>query len=258
MTPAERASLRAHLLATGISGDTATPRSSAVENAEALAAGDPDKHLGYGARGRDAAAVMRAVAELCGCSPDLDDREGPGVIDAERTLEHLARVADALRDATARPGARMIVATGHPTGLLPMYQQIARALTDAGVTLETPIEDVVLRKHRGRKERVRYLDGVAVMSRWPHLAHSHDPGAMEAMLDALERPPDLILADHGFAGAAAARRLPTVCFTDVNDPALAVAAEEGDVIAAVPCDDNLAPRVYAPVAAFLCRAVTGG
>ena len=49
---------------------------------------------------------------------------------------------------------------------------------------------------------------------------------MERMLDAIN-PPDLVLADHGFAGAAAIRRLPTVCFTDVNDPALAVAKADG-------------------------------
>lgn len=256
MTPDQRSTLRAHLLRTGISGDTATPRLSAVQHAEQLADADPDKLLGFGARGRDAAAVMRAVAILCGCSDDLADREGPGVIDPERTLDALERLAEALQE-VARPGMRMVIATGHPTGLLPMYQAIARALVAAGVTLETPIEDVLLRKHRGRKERIRYLDGVGVLSRWPHLAHCHDGAPMDAMLDALEHPPHLILADHGFAGAAAARGIPTVCFTDVNDPAIAVAVAEGALVAAVPCDDNLAPRVYEPIAAYLVGAITG-
>lgn len=257
MTSSERERLREHILTSGISGDTATPRISAVEHAEKLAGGDPDKFLGYGARGRDAARVMAAVASLCGCSPDLSVREGPGFIDPDRTLDGLERLAHAV-GSVARPGARMMIATGHPTGLLPMYQSVARALRDVGVALETPIEDVHLRRHRGRSERIRYLDGVAVLSRWPHLAHSHDWEPMEAMLDALSSPPDLILADHGFAGAAAARGVPTVCFTDVNDPAIAVASEEGALVAAVPCDDNLAPRAYEPLGVYLCRVVATG
>ena len=57
MTPEQRRSLRAHLLASGIAGETATTRENTVANAEKLAEGDPDKHLGVGARGRDAPGV---------------------------------------------------------------------------------------------------------------------------------------------------------------------------------------------------------
>lgn len=241
--------MRAHLVRAGIAGNTATPRRSVVEHAERLAEGDPDKHLGVGARGRDAAQVMRDVAALCGCSPDLMQREGPGVIDPEQTIDGLLALREALRE-VARPGARMLIATGHPTGLLPMYMAIARVLTARGVVIETPGEGLILRKERGRHEKLLYLDGVAVLSRWPHLAHSHSPIGMDAMLDAVPTP-DLVLADHGFAGAAAARGAQTVCFTDVNDPAIAVAAADGLLRAAVPLDDNLPPGTYAPLAALL-------
>ena len=60
MTPSQRRSLRAHLLASGIAGETATTRENAVSNAEKLAARDPDKHLGIGARGRDDVTVVVA------------------------------------------------------------------------------------------------------------------------------------------------------------------------------------------------------
>lgn len=255
MTPETRALLRAHLIEAGVSGDTATPRESAVSNAEKLAAGDPDKHLGVGARGRDAAAVMRAVAELCGCSPSLDERDGPGVIDPDRTLAGLEAAGKELAG-VARPGARVLVVTGHPTGLLAMYQAIARSLRRAGVTVLTPIENDPLRPPRAfrRPRRIRYLDGVGVLCTPADLLHTHESWPMDAILDATD-PPDLVWADHGYAGAAMVRGLPTVAFTDVNDPAIAVASEDGLARAVVPLDDNLPPSRYDPIRDYLVGLV---
>ena len=48
MTPDQRRILHDHLLETLIAGPTRTPRSNVVSNAEKLADGDPDKHLGVG------------------------------------------------------------------------------------------------------------------------------------------------------------------------------------------------------------------
>ena len=63
---------------------------------------------------------------------------------------------------------------------------------------------------------LRYLDRVAVVSRNAGLVHTHWPRAMQAMLaaldDAAELMPDLVIADHGFAGAAGAAGLPVVGF----------------------------------------------
>src|SRR6266700_4101333 len=116
MTPDERRSLRAHLLSSGIAGETATTRENTVSNAEKLAEGDPDKLLGIGPRGRDARAVMGAVASLCGCSPSLDERTGGGVIDPDLVLEAIEQLGERLARAAAQ-GDRMLIATGHPTGL---------------------------------------------------------------------------------------------------------------------------------------------
>ena len=35
------------------------------------------------------------------------------------------------------------------------------------------------------------------------LLHTHEPEPMRALLAALDEPPDLVVADHGWAGAAA-------------------------------------------------------
>lgn len=247
MAPGERERLRAHMLRTGIAGDTRTPRASVVANAEALAAGDPDKSLGLGAGGRDARGVMAAVAALCGCSDRLDERDGPGVIDPDAALDSLDAVGERLARAAAA-GERVLVATGHPTGLLPMYQAVARALADAGAKLVTPIEGEALEPpaKRRRRRSVRYLDGVGVLLAGADLVHTHESWPMDALLDAAGDL-DLVLADHGFAGAAIARRVETACFTDVNDPAIAVAWSEGLVRLVVPLDDNLPPSAYDPL-----------
>ena len=77
---------------------------------------------------------------------------------------------------------------------------------------------------------------------------------MRAVLEAASRdggPPDLVVADHGWAGAAAQAGIETVGFADSNDPALFVGEAEGKVAVAVPLDDNVLPASYAPLAAYL-------
>jgi Phosphatase len=49
---------------------------------------------------------------------------------------------------------------------------------------------------------------------------------------------DLVVADHGFAGAAVAASIPVVAIMDTNDPALAVVAQRGADIRIIPMDDN--------------------
>jgi hypothetical protein len=78
---------------------------------------------------------------------------------------------------------------------------------------------------------------------------------MEAMLAALvaagEPLPDLVVADHGYAGAAGQAGVSTVGFADCNDPALFVGQAEGKLEVAVGLDDNVLPHHYAPVSDFL-------
>jgi hypothetical protein len=78
---------------------------------------------------------------------------------------------------------------------------------------------------------------------------------MRTMLAALAADghpaPDLVVADHGFAGAAAQAGLDTVGYADCNDPALFIGEALGRVRVAVPLDDNVAPHLYAPLTAYL-------
>jgi hypothetical protein len=55
---------------------------------------------------------------------------------------------------------------------------------------------------------------------------------------------ELVVADHGFAGAAIASGIPAVAIMDTNDPALAVAARRGADLSVVPMDDNRPQNSY--------------
>ena len=74
--------------------------------------------------------------------------------------------------------------------------------------------------------------------------HTHRPDAMRTMLT--EATPDLVIADHGFAGAAIEAGVETVSIADVNDPALLVAQATGLTDVVVVMDDHVDPAAYWP------------
>jgi len=80
--------------------------------------------------------------------------------------------------------------------------------------------------------------------------HTHSGEPMERMLD--EAKPDLVFADHGFAGAAIEAGVDTVSIADVNDPALIVAKAQGRTDAVIVMDDNVRPEAYWPCFQAIC------
>jgi hypothetical protein len=58
--------------------------------------------------------------------------------------------------------------------------------------------------------------------------------------------PDLVVADHGFAGAALEAGVETLSFAEVNDPALLVAKAQGRTEVVVVLDDHVPPANYWP------------
>lgn len=248
--------LRSYLAESRISGWTKTPRADVVRKAVLLAEGDQDTSLGLAFEGITAGQVLDAVAALCGCSADPSERTGDSYIDPDATIAALEAASERLA-AAARYGERVLVATGHPTGVLPLHMAVARALEAAGAKLLTPTEGGRLGNDPAgrRRNRVRYLDGVAVLSDGASLFHTHEAWPMERMLDDTD-PPDLVVADHGFAGAAIARGLETVSIADVNDPALPVAKALGLTEIVIPLDDNVSPALYRPLAERLETAIS--
>jgi hypothetical protein len=227
-----------------------------------MAAGDPQCQFGLQFR-RDWTAdeVLQLMARRCGVSPDPARQDGPDFIDAELTVDRLRAMAAKLRE-VAIAGGTLLFGTGHPAGLLPIHSAVSRRLRAAGCQVLAPAAgwrgELTPGGDQERGE-LRYIDRVAVVSMYAGLAHTHGPGPMEAMLAALRETgqpmPDLVMADHGFAGAAGAAGLTTVGFADCNDPALFVGEAEGLIDVSVPLDDNVQPHLYEPVTAFLLQEI---
>jgi hypothetical protein len=256
-----RAVLREHLVATRIAGDVATPREDNLGKYELFAQRHTRVMFGLDPTGSWAfAEVLELMAGVVGVSPDPEHRSGPDRIDPDLTLDALDRLAEHVGRA-ARPGARVVVATGHPAGLLPVHLRLAAALRRAGATVLTPAAELdykVTTRTGVVVRELRYIDDVAVVSNRGELNHTHSARPMEAILDALasagEPPPDLVVADHGWAGAAGQAGVTAVGFADSNDPALFVGEAEGTVAVSVPLDDNVEPHLYAPLTAYLVHA----
>lgn len=259
LTRPSRAALRDHLVASRIAGNIATTRQNNLENFGRMAAREPNWLFGLEPTGRwSFEDVLAVMAERCGVSPDAEHKTGQDTIDPDLTINRLEAMAERIALAASRR-ERVLVATGHPHGLRPVHEAMASALRVSGCTLLTPAAG--WRHPAGTpfgsdNHAIKYVDsGVAVMSSKVALHHTHSPEPMRAQLAALEAageaPPDLVIADHGWAGAAGQAGVDAVGFADSNDPALFVGEAEGVVAVCVPLDDNVAPRLYDPMIAYL-------
>jgi len=257
MSDIDLAQVRDALIAAGVTGPHRShARHSSVAKIHALLEGDPDATFGLSMSGDHSRAdVLRFMAQLTGCSPDVEDVDHQDVIDPDRTVEGIVTAAQRLRDAAAT-GASILIATGHPTGLLEHNSRLADVYTKAGGKILRLREGETF-PYKGREREVRYVGGVGVLADWGSLRHTHKSDAMEALLEA-EPWPDLVFADHGFAGAAIERGIPTIAIMDVNDHALAVAWGEGRDVTIIPMDDNRRPRVYEPVWRTFGAVILGG
>ncbi len=240
--------VRAALVAGGITGvHRSHARGSNLQKVRDLVEGR-DRDATFGLTGLEkysAGEILGFMGEATGCSPDIEDELCEDFIDPDKTIAGLVG-AGRLLGREARRGGSLLVATGHPTGMLELYLRISDAFVRAGG------KQVRLRESekfplgtRARTHEVRYVGGVGCIADWGSLNHTHAPGAMEALLESGPWP-DLVLGDHGFAGAAIERDIPTIAIMDINDHALAVASAEGRDVLIVPLDDNRLPRLYEP------------
>ena len=246
--------LRDHLIGARLAGMVSTSPENTLENCGKLIAGDVRYTFGLSdyvtATVREAVDAVRAV--FGGDPGGAAYPQGDGWIDPDATLAAIECHRSRLASFAAAGGGRVLIATAHPTGLLAHYTAVARALQASGSMLLAPLDDVVIRhdEQSGRKRALRFIDGVACVHDGAALLHSHRSAYMEAMLDELGGGPggvDLVIADHGMAGAAIERGLRTLSIADVNDPALPLAQMRGRTDAVMPIDDNLAPRLFVPV-----------
>jgi hypothetical protein len=256
-----RDELRAHLVRTMIAGDVATPRQNNLLHYRRMAARNPYYMFGLDLKPswteRD---VLELMVELCGVDPDPGHVYGDDTIDPDKTIDALEAMGERIGRA-ARDRETVVLATGHPATLTPIYTTFAGALREAGCRIVTPAEGWSYSIETGwgghEARRIVYNPaGVAMLEGDDgRTHHTHDPDPMEAMLAELAGDssdwPDLAIADHGWAGAAGEAGIDTVGFADCNDPALFAGAAEGKIDVVVPLDDGVSSHHYAPLTTYV-------
>ncbi|MEX0984965.1 MAG: phosphatase [Actinomycetota bacterium] len=243
-----RAAELEHALLRGrVAGPATHPLDNVRGNAQMLLDRDPDKEFGLQGlqEGMDLDAVLGLVERAAGAPIDREARSGAVLIEPAAILEACAAAAPRLALARER-GERVVLATGHPTGLAHLYLGLARWLAEGGADVRTPG-----RGARWRDERlvhdwvVEGYEGVVMLTDTSEPRHTHWPYAMHRVLH--DERPDLVFADHGFAGAAIEAGVETISIADVNDPALLVAQAHGRTEHVLVFDDHVAPQDYWPV-----------
>jgi len=190
-------------------------------------------------RGTSFDEAYSAVSDQLGNPPDREENPGRGCIDPAHTAAGLLAAGERIRE-VAEDGGSFVVATGHPGALLSYYLGLSRWIEELG-------GEVLSARTQGRYNRNSFLDwvgAVGTLGNGASLLHTHSPDPMRDLLDELDAV-DLVVADHGYAGAAVAAGIPTVAIMDTNDPAFAVAARRGADLTAIPMDDNRPQDSYA-------------
>ncbi|HEX2024062.1 MAG TPA: phosphatase [Acidimicrobiales bacterium] len=255
VTGSRHRALLDHLVASRLVGNVATSVQNSLANCGHLVDGHPDYTFGlsdwHDADFPEAVAAMEAAG---GRPHGGGAADGGAAIDPEAALAAIERHRDALAPFLAGGGGRVLVATGHPFALLAHYAALSRSLAEAGNRVLRPLEGQRdrLRTPDGRRASIRYLDGVACLYQDAALKHTHRPYPMEAMLEVVGAGGvDLVVADHGYAGAAVERGIPTLSIADVNDPALPLAQARDKTDGVLVIDDGLDASLFRPVTAAI-------
>lgn len=216
-----------------------------LRNITLLHEGDPDKQFGLtGISSMAPREVLALVGRAAGFEPVAGARTGPVPVDPELILDACEVAGERLALAAER-GERVVLATGHPVGLAHLYIELGRLLRSRGVQVVQPADGAMWKDDdRDHPWQLRYLEGVAILTDTASARHTHSGDPMARMLE--DERPDLVFADHGFAGAAIERGVETISIADVNDPALLVAKAQGRTQVVIVMDDHVAPEDYWP------------
>jgi hypothetical protein len=245
--PVPRDELERGLLTGMVAGWASHPLDNVRGNAQMLLDRDPDKEFGLTGLqdGMTLERILALVEVAAGAPIDREARYGPVDIRPGPIVDACGAAGERLATACAR-GDAVVLATGHPIGLAHLYHELARFLRDRGARIleqgrGTSWED----RRAGHGWTVEAWEGVMLLTDGVEPRHTHWPSAMQRVLR--EGLPDLVVADHGFAGAAIEAGVDTISIADVNDPALLVAKAQGRTEHVLVFDDHVEPDAYWPV-----------
>lgn len=256
--------LRGLLADRRLAGRVRTTREQSLRYIEQTLTGDTN--YTFGLQDWQTATFDELLAATEKVAGDLLTEGDPsqGWIEPDRVIEGIHRHAEALRGPLRHGGAAVLIATGHPMGLLEHYAEIARALQQADNLILKPLDDARLDaatgEHAEGESGIRFIAGVGCAFVDEAILHTHRPDYMAAMLAELgDRgcDVDLVIADHGMAGAAIEAGVETLSIADVNDSALMLAQQRGRHRDLLCIEDNFTPARFTPVTEAILRIASG-
>jgi hypothetical protein len=176
--------------------------------------------------------VNKVMADALGISGERFGQEGASYISPDRTVERCGEMLKAV-DETIAARQHIMLATGHPGSLLEFYLTLGQYIDRNGGRLFRLKDSIKISSNYW----VDSVSGVVMVSDLGTLLHTHDFEPMRLAIKESENV-GLVVADHGFAGAAINAGIKTVGLHDVDDPAIPVAACLGKDVIAVPMNDN--------------------
>lgn len=248
----DRSRLALDLERGALTGEVATPRENNLSHIHRFLA--QERQFDFGVeltRDWDYDSVFELMVERAGLRPDPEFLVGVDTISTDRCLDALETLAAAIGD-VSRAGGEILFASGHPAGLLPVHMAIAAAAESHGARIVRQSAAIDIPEVGGD---CRQINRVWTWHLHGGTPHTHLAEPMHALLDDRARRgesrPDLVVADHGWAGAASSRGLRTLGYADCNDPALFVAEAQGQIDVTVPLDDDVVPYLYEPMIEFI-------
>jgi hypothetical protein len=250
--------LRDLLVERGLAGTVRTTRRQSLTYARRMLTGNPSYTFGMSDWCTTTFDGVVAAVQATTGDNLVDGDPDEGYLCPDHALAGIRAHASVLGALLRHGGASVLLATGHPTGLLDHYAELARALRASGNHVLRPLDDhpldVATPTHAAGESGIRFITGVACAFDNEAIFHTHLADYMEVILAHTARTGqrvDMVIADHGMAGAAIEAGIPTLSIADVNDVALLVAHARGRHDHVLCIEDNLAPAQFAPVTEFM-------
>ena len=214
-----------------------------------LARRNPESTMGISGKfllhALDSGSIEECAQEVFG----IDTSNHSVFIDPELTMIALDEAFDKIANAASN-GAKIIFASSRPAATLPLFIEIARLSESVGANILQSFDDTSSFIADGRKGRhFSWSGGVAVMSDGESILASNDAKAADDLFFHLPRP-DLVVADHIFAGASITCGFATVAFTGLESLAVAVASVPENNCLAVPMSLSRTGNHYEIIANF--------
>jgi hypothetical protein len=241
MSHPDRDHLARRLLELGLAGETPNTPAANLRSIRQMRDGNVFYTFGIEAVTRAMAsgkyseeALVELMARHCGQPSGPEFLATNGRIAVEAAVAGLERGAQLIRRVIAA-GGTVAFGTGHPGSLLNAYNRLADYLERQGCTIARTTPGATV----GVDWVLDFVGRVAVTSDTCGVLHGHSTRPMEQFLAAYGKHVDLVIGDHGHAGAAINAGLATVALMDTNDPALAMAAHLSiDDLVVIPLYDN--------------------